>query len=375
MLSKSSYISVQLLESTIYVESNSDASNVVRGTININLPKTTTVKSISVRFDGKMETKSYSFDSMDAGSFAQKKPLARQRLVLYPTLEQVDANRPLVMNAGLTQFGFEMQIPSKLPETIDCSDIKVSYHVTAVMEYQSNSFLRVGRNIKECAKQDVRVARLPYENILVGDNMCEHIDSRTHKSAWLHYQILVNKKAVALGSELPITFRMLPIHNGVSVDRVAVQMLERRDLFRESTHTSHSVHSILPSSNNKTIIPNTALSEPWEGTVKYNIPEGKSLVHSTQEYSDFNVSHTLLVSIALSIPGTGRFAASRVQKMVTFQANIDLLDETIGELGSLKLPTYDSPPPFDNSDYVFGEYDRKFADPPAYSEIHATEHN
>ncbi|KAG1059465.1 hypothetical protein G6F42_028305 [Rhizopus arrhizus] len=124
MLSKSSCISVQLLEPTIYVESNSDACNVVRGTININLPKTTTVKSISVRFDGKMETKSYSFDSMDAGGFAQKKPLARQRLVLYPTMEQVDANRPLVMNAGLTQFGFEMQIPSKLPETIDCSDVK-----------------------------------------------------------------------------------------------------------------------------------------------------------------------------------------------------------------------------------------------------------
>ncbi|CAO0795763.1 unnamed protein product [Mucor circinelloides] len=378
MLSKSSCISVQLLEPTIYVESNSDACNVVRGTININLPKTTTVKSISVRFDGKMETKSYSFDSMDAGGFAQKKPLARQRLVLYPTMEQVDANRPLVMNAGLTQFGFEMQIPSKLPETIDCSDVKVSYHVTAVMEYQSNSFLRVGRSstVKEFAKQDVRVARLPYENILVGDNMSEPIDSRTHRSAWLHYQILVDKKAVALGSELPITFRMLPTHNGVSVDRVAIQMLERRDLFRESTHTSHSVHSILPSASNKTTIPTTALSEPWEGTVKYDIPEGKSLVHSTQEYSDFNVSHTLLVSIALSVPGTGRFTASRVQKMVTFQASIDILDETIGELDSLKLPTYDSPPPFDNSDFVFGEYDRKFADPPAYSEIYATEeHN
>ncbi|KAG2216027.1 hypothetical protein INT46_007087 [Mucor plumbeus] len=375
MLSKSSCISVQLLEPTIYVEPNSDACNVVRGTININLSKTTTIKSISVRFDGKMETKGYSLDSIDARSFVQKKPLARQRLVLYPTLEQVDANRPLVMNSGLTQFGFEMQIPSKLPETIDCSDVKVNYHVTAVMEYQSNSFLRVCRNTKEFAKQDVRVARLPYENILIGDNMFEPIDSRTHKSAWLHYQILVNKKAVALGSELPITFRMLPINNGVSVDRVGIQMLERCDLFRESTRTSHSVHSILPSSNNKTIIPRTALSEPWEGTVKYDIPEGKSLVHSTQEYSDFNISHTLLVSIALSIPGTGRFNASRVQKMVTFQANIDILDKTIGELDSLKLPTYDSPPPFDNSEYVFGEYDRKFADPPAYSEIYATDHN
>ncbi|KAI8643264.1 hypothetical protein BD408DRAFT_415242 [Parasitella parasitica] len=375
MLSKSSCLSIQLLESTIYIEPSSDACNVVRGTININLPKTTTVKSISVRFDGKMETKSYSFESMDAGGFAQKKPLARQRLVVYPPLEQEDVERPLVMNTGLTQFGFEMQIPSKLPETIDCSDVKVSYHVTAVIEYHSNSFLRMGRLVKEFAKQDVRVARLPYENILVGDTMSDPIDSRTHKSAWLHYQILVDKKAVALGSELPITFRMLPIHDGVSVDRVAIQMLERRDLYRESTRTSHYVHSIQPSSENKTTIPTTVLYEAWEGTVKYGIPEGKSLIHSTHEYSDFNVSHTLLVSIALSVPGMGRFTATRVQKIVTFQANIDILDEKIGELDSLKLPTYDSPPPFDNSEYVFGEYDRKFADPPAYSEIYATERN
>lgn len=60
MLSKSSFITVQLLEPTLYIEQNSNSSNVVRGTINVNLPKSTTVKSLTVKFDGRMETKSSS---------------------------------------------------------------------------------------------------------------------------------------------------------------------------------------------------------------------------------------------------------------------------------------------------------------------------
>jgi hypothetical protein len=238
--------------------------------------------------------------------------------------------------------------------------------------YPTNSFLRATRRTqKECTKQDIRVARLPYENLLMGDSMSDPIDSRNHKSAWLNYHLIIDKKAVALGAELPITFKFVPTREGVSIDRVNTQLLERRNLYRDITHTTHSVHYINPCKDNTVNFPNTVLNGDWEGTINYKIPEGKALVHSTQEYSDFNVSHTLLVSITFSIPGSGsRANMTRVQKMVTFQTNIDILNEVVGELDSLKLPTYDSPPPFDNTTYVFGEYDRKFIDPPNYSEIY-----
>jgi hypothetical protein len=376
MLSKStsSYLSVQLLEPTIYAEPTSATANdVVRGTLNLNLPKTTTIKSISVRFHGKMETKR-SINSIESGI---NKALAHERLVLYPTTEQ-QSNRPLIMNAGLTQYSFEMQVPSGLPESIDCSEVKVNYQVTAIMEYYSNNtkkstLWRRSSIKKQVAKQDICVARLPHSDILMGDTMSDPIDSRTYKSAWLDYQIIVGKKAVSLGSQLPITFSFMPvIEGGVSIDRVSVQMLEKRCLYYgEETRTFFAVHSILPAAGNK--IPSSTLMEPWEGTISYNIPseEGnnKALVHSTQEYLDFNVNHTLLISISLSIPGT---TAKRVHKLVTFQARIDVLSEMIGELDSLKLPTYDSPPPFDNTECVFSEHDRKFDDPPAYSDIIAT---
>ncbi|CAO3628312.1 unnamed protein product [Mucor fragilis] len=369
-----SCISVQLLEPTIYVEPISDATFVIRGTIDINLPNETTMKSISVRFDGKMETKSYISSSMSAGGFAQRKSIAHHRLVLYPTMEQMGTSCPLILKAGLTHYGFEMQVPSKLPETIDCSDVKVNYHVTAVMEHESNSFLRLRRSstVKTCARQDMRIVRLPSGNLLVGNNACEFIDSRTHTSAWLQYQVLVDKKSVALGSDLPITLRMVPTREEVSVDGVTVQILERRDVFGKSTHTSHAVQTLLRSVTNETTFPKAALPELWEGTIRYSIPIGKSLVHSTQANCDFDVKHTLLVSMVLSAPGG---IAGRMRKLVTFQSKIDLLDEAVGKLGSLKVPTYDSPPPFDNAVFVYGEYDRKFTDPTAYSEIDNNEPN
>ncbi|KAL9549859.1 hypothetical protein MBANPS3_005009 [Mucor bainieri] len=360
-----SFMSVQLLEPTIYVEPISDSTFVIRGTININLPSTTTVKSISVRFDGKMETKNYISSSMNAGGFAQKRSIAHHNLVLYPSTEQNEPNSPLVLKAGLTQYGFEMQVPSKLPETIDCSDVKVNYHVAAVLEYESNSFLRVGRSsiVKSCARQDVRIVRLPIGNLLVGNNACEAIDSRTHTSAWLQYQVLVDKKSIALGAELPITFCMMPTREEISVDGVNVQIMERRDVFGKSTHTSHAVQTLLPAATNETKIPKTVLPELWEG---------KSLVHSTLANSDFDIKHTLLVSMVLSAPGG---IGGRMRKLVTFQSKIDLLNEAVGKLGSLKVPTYDSPPPFDDSTFVYGEYDRKFTDPTAYCDISDNEHN
>ncbi|KAI9268375.1 hypothetical protein EDC94DRAFT_646024 [Helicostylum pulchrum] len=370
MLSKSSNITVQLLEPTIFIEPSSNTHNVIRGTINLNLPKTTTISSLSVRFDGKMETKSYSFEAMEnSGSFAQKKALTRQRLVLYPAPEQTDHTRPLVLHAGLTQYGFEMEIPSGLPESIDCSDVKVEYSVTAVMSVCINSFLRVKRrNQKECCKEVIRVVRLPCEDIIMGDNIADLVDSHTRKSAWMDYQITVGKKAVSVGSELPITFNFRPTSEGVAVDRVTVQMLERRDLYRDTTHTNHSVYTINLHKDNKTLFPVGALKKDWKSTVLFKVPENKTLVHSTQEYPDFKVGHTLLISISLSIPGTGHY---RVQKLVTFQTSIDILDDSIGKMATLKLPTYDSPPPFDNTQFVFGEYDRKFADPPLYADIYA----
>jgi hypothetical protein len=311
-------------------------------------------------------------DVLDTNGYTIKKTIACQKLALYPTEASLE-EQSLILNAGMTQFGFEMKVPAGLPETVDCTDIQVNYNVTAVVEYYSDSqrFLRSSRRlVKEFTKQNIRVSRLPDTNVLSGDNVNPSIDSRTHRCTWLHYQILTDIKSVPLGSDLPVTLRITPLREGVVVDRISVQMLERRNIYTDATHTTQSIHTIHLSRNNKTKLPVTALNGKWKGELLYQIPEGRSLVHSTQPYSDFSVSHILLVSLSLSIPGENKLN-QRVQRMVTYQTDIDILDQTVSELDPLKLPSYDGPPPFDDTQYVFGDYDRKFVDPPSYDEIFA----
>ncbi|KAI8087580.1 uncharacterized protein B0P05DRAFT_531522 [Gilbertella persicaria] len=363
MLSKSSFVSLCLLEPTLYTEQKPDTCSVIRGTVYINVPKPTKVQRIYIRFHGKMETKSHSFES------DQKKSIAQEQLELFP----IQSTPSKVLNAGTTPFSFEMQIPSGLPETIDCSDIKVHYQVSAVMEYISHSVLRGTTTSQDIAKQDICVARLPYQGILTGD-VSNSIDSRAHQSTWLCYQLLIDKKAVALGSILPITFRLLPTTEGLIIDRVSIQMLERRHLYRDTTYTSHSVYTLSPCEKNTVSFPTEPLKDAWEGTVHYRIPAGKNMVHSTRPYSAFHVDHYLLVSIGFSVPSStqSRFGSQRTHKMVTFRANIDVLDKTVGDLDALELPSYDNPPPFENEQVVYGEYDRKFVEPPAYHDVCST---
>ncbi|KAI8326853.1 hypothetical protein EDC96DRAFT_439798 [Choanephora cucurbitarum] len=265
-----------------------------------------------------------------------------------------------------------MQIPSGLPESIECSDVKVFYQVTAVMEYTTlHPVLRRPTKSKEETREDIRVARLPQKGILTGDTT-NFIDSRTHQSTWLCYQLLVDKKAVALGSTLPITFRLLPTTESLSIDRITVQMLERRHLYRDTTHTTYSVCTMPPCCDMEQEKIPTQLSEVWEGTIYYRVPCGKTMVHSTRPYSEFHVDHCILVSIGFSVPSlsNSRFGNTRVHKLITFKANIDVLDKVVGDMDSLELPSYDSPPPFEGYEQViYGEYDRKFVEPPSYDEI------
>jgi hypothetical protein len=350
---------VHLLEPVIYLEPSSiKTNNVIRGTVNLCLPKTTAIKSLLVCFEGEIATKSHP---------RTVKTITREYLTLYPATDE-QTGRPLIMSAGSTQFGFEMQTTSHLPETIDCYKVRVNYHVSAIMEYYTDYrrpclwFCSGSDNTKTItAKQPIRVVRLPSFDTLL--NISNSINSGTQNSAWLNYRISIDKKSVSLGSLISIAFCLEPVvYSSISIDRVAVQLLEKCDLYNHGlTKWSYLVHSIRPCNSNHSIIPKGKFSEPWEGTIIYKIPTDKTLVHSTQQHLDFHISHMLFVSIEFSAPG-------RVRRTVMFHAPIDLLSEAVGDLESLKLPTYDTrpPPPFDSA-----ENDWKFAGvhPPAYSDI------
>jgi hypothetical protein len=361
-LTRSTYLNIQVLEPAIYLEPNSLAtSNVIHGTVNLYFPKAVAVKSLSVCFEGTMEYKSYC---------NTVKNIAHERLALYPSDNQ-QASTPFIVGAGSTQFGFEMQITSRLLESINCSWVKVYYYVTATVEYSTvrnapfillcsiPSKIRIATTTKK-VKQPISIVRLPSYDTLI--DASDAISSGTRTTDWITYRISVDKKTVPIGSQLPIAFNLTPVPgNDVFINNVSVQLIEECNIYHGyETRSSYSVKSIFPCKCNHSFIPKGKLIEPWEGTIFYEIPANQALVQSTQQYSEFYVKHVLLISIALHKQGNKK-------NTIMFQAHIDLLSKAVGDLESLKLPMYDTrpPPPFDSAENIC-----KFAGalPPAYSD-------
>jgi hypothetical protein len=247
---------------------------------------------------------------------------------------------PLVLRAGVTEIGFEMKVPSRLPESVNCRDFSVNYQVSAHMECDSNGLFKSPLyNGKVISAQDIPIVRLPTTRLITDNNVNLISDFRTYTSEWMDYQILVEKKTVSLGSVLPISFSLLPKKKGITIDHMSVQILEDRDIFTSYTHRTQSAHTIVPFLNNKTNIPNTPMAGTWEGTVVYKVPSNISLVHSTKKYDDYNITHTLAVHLLLSSPSSKK-SKVRCKNMIIFKTKIDLLAEIPNEHSLIELPPY-----------------------------------
>jgi hypothetical protein len=59
MFSKNSRMTLTLLEPNLYIDTDSDSCNVIRGTITFNMEKKTLIRDLLIRFNGKMETKTH----------------------------------------------------------------------------------------------------------------------------------------------------------------------------------------------------------------------------------------------------------------------------------------------------------------------------
>ncbi|KAI8371665.1 uncharacterized protein BYT42DRAFT_581038 [Radiomyces spectabilis] len=373
MLTKTLQTSIHLLEPVLYLESSQDTPTVLRGVVNLDLKKSRAIESLDVYFDGQLETQ---WIGSDSKCEQRRTNIAHQRIdLLRDTPGSASA---LVLNSGKTRFGFEMELPEGLPETVECPNIRVHYQVSAVVTFVNNRrILQTGKapvkKTVQRSKTFVRLARLPFEDILLGENYRALIDSRKHLSKWFQYHIIIDKKAVALGTWLPVTVGLAPTVPGLRIMHFCLQVIERRSVCPDKWHTIQTCHMLQRACSTDPQIPNCDLDEPWQGTIHYKVPDDRSLAHSTQRYSGFRVSHMLLISIMISFPEKGALSLTkRGQRTITFQTDIDLLDRSVGVLernNAIILPSYDGPSPFTVRDMLFGNPDTSGIFPPAYHEI------
>lgn len=242
--------------------------------------------------------------------------------------ENLSLSAPLT--GATNKFPFEMPLPPGIPETVKSADIQVQYVMTVSMDYTK---LNQSSLQHEQATKDITLARLPDNDPL----RLQPIERQFLN--WCKYRITIDKKTAALGSRLPVKIEINPLLPGFKLKQVFLQLLERRAVTKNNMEkTNQSCYFIYPAKNSLLMIPSKPITQFWQASCYYQLPDDK-LSHSTMEYSSFKISHSVLVSLIVSVPEKGK----QVTKTISYQANIDLLSPEVNELDErecVKLPPY-----------------------------------
>ncbi|KAI8982464.1 hypothetical protein BDF20DRAFT_1000407 [Mycotypha africana] len=372
--SGSKMLSISLLEPIVFVGSSLEASPVLRGIVNIHTTQSYTLTRLYLKFNGVMKA---TYREVELKHKDHHKLVASERQFLYPAAntngERSRTTKPLILEAGITRFAFEMPLPAGIPETMNGSQIGVHHNLTVCLDYRrpittiSQYMLPDQRlDLHDEVKREIILARMPDSGMLSGENQMPNIDSNKHFSNWCQYRITMEKKAVATGSQLPIKIEIAPTVEHLTLKHFFLQLIERRTitvidaLGRPQERTSHSVIFLHPpkDTTQQIIVPNTPIKGVWEGNCVYQIPNNdKVMTHSSQAYADFKVTHMLLVTIVVSVPHFKRrnmlqyFSSnsnnnnSRDSKTFSYQTPIDLVNGDVFQTWEMaKLPSYDNNP-------------------------------
>lgn len=227
------------------------------------------------------------------------------------------------------KFPFEMPLPSGIPETVSSADIGVQYTMAVDMYYKKMNTM--------CHEQDMEqiiLARLPDQYPIRMEALPKQFLD------WCKYCITIDKKTAALGSRLPVKIEITPFVPGFKLKQVFLQLLERRTVIKNNIEkTNQSCYFIYPAKNSLMMLPSRPLNQPWQASCYYQLPDNNKLSHSTMEYSNFKISHSVLVSLIVSVPDKAR----QLTKTISYQVDIDLLSNQVNQLDEreyLKLPAY-----------------------------------
>ncbi|KAG2191376.1 hypothetical protein INT46_001753 [Mucor plumbeus] len=338
--SVSKSISIQLLEPIVFIGSNIETSPVIRGTVNINFQKSYILEKLQIDFNGLMKTEWKQAEKTKQN----QQSIAASHLQLYPSSESA-LSPPLLLNSGSTRFSFEMPLSAGIPETISCSQVNVEYNITVSLYYKKDGSSLMHEEIKE----PIVLARLPDSGMIAGENYPATIDSHKHFSNWCQYRITIDTKSAVLGSKLPLKIEIAPTVKELRLKQVFLQLVEKRVITPTEDNidrTSQSVHFLYPAKGTMLSLPNRPLNQNWQGDCLYQIPDDKTISHSTQKYNNFRVSHLLLISLQISVPDSTNINSRHTTRTISFQTQIDLLDSHVAQLGDrefTKLPSYDCP--------------------------------
>ncbi|KAI8142318.1 hypothetical protein BJV82DRAFT_669974 [Fennellomyces sp. T-0311] len=324
LISSPKVLDIELLEPVVHLHGRRGDA-VLRGTVGITLSKPYVLKSLVLLFEGEQRL-------VRSGQKVTRRCIAHHKLVMYPSTHDAPS---ISLQSGKNRFGFEMQLPPGLAGTIECHRIRVDYKLTVSAGYHRLASPATVQ--KRQFTKPIQLVRPPSSSTLSvlvnGENIESCVDSQKQHSRWCQYNITIDQRAVVMGQTLPVTLRIAPHLEGLRLEHIYTQLVERRHIRNVSGkwETDRSDHMLLPV-DKSAFVPGRAqsLREPWQGTVSYHIAsvmEGGLVRTCKRESPDYYIDHSIIVSFVVSFPVLGRHReVRRFTKTIVFESDIDILD-------------------------------------------------
>ncbi|KAI8993244.1 hypothetical protein BDB01DRAFT_754289 [Pilobolus umbonatus] len=248
----------------MYGSTTESAGCVLRGVMNLNLQEQVKLKSINLKFSGKMIV-SWTEGRGSERSFTEVREVISHNWSFLPRQAKIHTLQP-----GNYSYEFELPIPGDMPESSYIHNFYVvEYGLKATIE--RSSFLP---NMVHRKKVHISRKLQPFSS--------ETQDPITLSNQWLHkldYEITLPSKVYTHGDKVPITIKITPLTESLSVRHLSISLKEYMICRAGQPQFNHRsrVHSrVVASLRDAEFGQTTGNSGEWKKTEVLKLPTSSS---------------------------------------------------------------------------------------------------
>ncbi|CAO3591626.1 unnamed protein product [Absidia cylindrospora] len=285
---KSVDVRIELSDSPILLIGHPEesAGKLLRGVLHVNTTEPIKVKSISLRFVGKMKVSWSEGLGHHQHYYKQERTIMEHSWQFIPMASTSSQKKTYCLAAGEHSFNFELMLPGDLPQSLDAEGGQVLYRFKAMVERPA--FVH---NIVK--KRYIKVVRsiLPSVEFELSQSMEIHntwVDKMT-------YDIVMPSKIYALGETITMTFNISPIAPELKVRSICASLKE---------YCSYTTRA--NSKMDTRIIHYEKLQDPfphyaalWSRDVTLDVPANSPLIFCNTENDMIKIRHKMKFVISL----------------------------------------------------------------------------
>ncbi|KAI8388480.1 uncharacterized protein BYT42DRAFT_560225 [Radiomyces spectabilis] len=213
---KTNELKIEVLNDVIQLRGQADeaAGKVLQGSVLLNLAEPLKVRTIQLKFTGKMKVQWSEGMGHHQYSHKQERTIITHSWQFVPP-HNGHSKKSQLLPAGRHKWDFELMLPGDLPQSLNSDIGRVTYRLKAVVD-------RPAFHQNLVKKRHIRINRCMLNEFELSQSLEIH-------NTWadkMVYDISLPTKVYARGESIPISFNILPIANKLKVRSIMATLKE-----------------------------------------------------------------------------------------------------------------------------------------------------